>query len=109
LDNTKLTISVIDLVALIDSVSKGAAMAEIGFEDADRTLEQLYTALNKPVKIDKELIESALWSANLLNQAGLFRHPLNMSFPNMVSRIVPEGLTYDSFFNLISKGPGYDG
>lgn len=99
----KIKVSLIDLVALIDSVSKGAAHEEIGFEDADRTLETLLSSLNKHVMVDKEAIESALWSASYLSRAGEFKHPLNTPFHTMLNRIVPEGMTYDEFFHIIES------
>lgn len=100
---TKLELTVADLAALVECLAKGKGHSAVGFEDAVRTYKQVLNILNLKVSVDKEVLESALWSANLLNDIGMFKHPLSTDFKQMVNRIVPKGYKFDETFNLIEK------
>jgi len=94
---------VADLAALVECLAKGKANNAVGFEDAVRTYNQVLNILNVKVAVDQEVVESALWSANLLNDIGMFTHPLSVDFNQMIQRITPEGFKFDSEFNLMEK------
>jgi hypothetical protein len=99
----RLYVKATDLACLLEMVEAGVSNQRVGFEDADRTLAQLKAALDQKVPVDKELIESALWSANLMDEVGLFRHPYGDKLLVMVSRLTPPGYKFDSFSHLFSR------
>lgn len=99
--NTHRAIKLIDLAILLYHVHKGAEDQEIGFEDARESLESLTTQLNKTVYIKEAHIESALWSANLMDEKRTFWHP-KLDFNSWVKSIVgTDG--FNRFYNLIGE------
>lgn len=84
----------------MDHVSRGAAHPNVGFEDAERTRGQLYRALaGRAVEI--EVLESALWSCNLLDEVGAFSHPAGLTFDEFVKEVAPAGRLFNKFFNVL--------
>jgi hypothetical protein len=82
---------------LLDHVSRGAAHPQVGFEDAAMTKKQLHNALiGRAVRL--EALESALWSCNLLDELGQFRHTIG--FREFVATLTPPGYKFDGFFNV---------
>ncbi len=97
-------VSVLDLVVMLTNVIKGAQTSTVGFEDADRTYRQIVNQLGKAKKvmIPDSLIESALWSCNLLHEQGKFEHPLDVKFtPWMKALVKPDG--FDRKYNFIKE------
>jgi hypothetical protein len=95
-----------DLMALLANVSKGAVDPSIGFHDLDRTLGQIKRQLDREVQMPKTVVESALWSANLLNEKGEFEHPDHITFNEFINRICKDKHTFDTFWNLIEEKKG---
>ena len=96
--------SLLDVATLLVHVRWGAQDDEVGFEDADRTLDQMTRTLNKKtVSLRKEVLESALWSCNLLNEKGQFWSPLDETFQEFINRLLkPHGSEFDEFYNWIN-------
>lgn len=92
-------IRAVDLVALLNSVMEANKDPDIGFEDANRTYERMVSALNFNITVPIDVIESALWSANLLNEKGKFTHLRDKSFDMMVSDITPKDLIFSRDYN----------
>jgi hypothetical protein len=88
-DGQWLMVSLVDIVALLDNIYRGAQHAEVGFEDASRTLDAITHELNKKVFIDPSVVESALWSCNLMDEQGKFWHPRGLSFEQFLKKLVP--------------------
>lgn len=95
----KVALSESDVAVLLDHVSRGAAHPLVGFEDAERTLSQLERALRGRA-VDAEVLESALWSCNLMDEVGDFRHPEGVEFKDFVKSVTPKGLVFNRFFNV---------
>lgn len=103
-------IALIDLVTLLYNVHRGAQDEEqVGFEDCERTLQQLTKDLS-PVRarVDRSALESGLWSCNLMDEVGEFWSPKDESFDRFLNRVLryaspQERLEFDKFFNLIRK------
>lgn len=85
------TIKVLDLAILLYHISKGAEREDVGFEDARETIESLTAALNNTVRLDKTYLESALWSANMMDEAGQFWHPQGLTLDAFIKSIVGTG------------------
>ena len=81
-------VSLADITVLLFHVTKGAVTSSVGFEDANRTLNDIVRVLNKQVYIDKGLVESSLWSCNLMSEEGQFWHPAGKSFDEFVKDLL---------------------
>jgi hypothetical protein len=92
----------LDLAVLLYAVHQGASDDLVGFEDARETLESLTKRLSKRVLVDPNLIESSLWSANLLDELGRFKHPNGLSFEEFAQRIVGRG-KFNRRYNVIER------
>ncbi len=75
-----LKIKILDLAILLLNVHRAAQEPAIGFVDANQSLDTLTSKLDRTISIDRSLIESALWSSNMLDEDGKFWHPRDMSF-----------------------------
>jgi hypothetical protein len=104
-----LRVSFLDLAILLFHVHRGAQLEEVGFEDCDRTLKELTKELApKRVLVNKSALESALWSANLMDEIGEFWSPSGESFDAFVRRLLhyaspEERLEFDRMYNFIRE------
>ncbi len=89
-----------NVTVLLDHVSRGAAHPSVGFEDAARTRAQLYKALAGRA-VELEVLESALWSCNLLDEVGSFSHPDGLTFDQFVVDVAPKDMLFHKFFNVL--------
>lgn len=89
-----------DLVTLIHNLHTGAANPEVGFEDAGNTLKQITNRLNRKVWVDPSVLESGLWSCNLLNERGEFWDYKGRTFDELIKEVVGTA-NFDRFFNTI--------
>lgn len=96
-------IGVLDLAVLIEHVYRGALHPEVGYADSQRTLDTLIGALNKAFWLDPSLIQSALWSCNLLHEQGSFSHPKGLKFEDWVKRFLNPGEKFDPTYHLFVK------
>lgn len=97
-------ITALDLVVLLLNVIKGEKTSTVGFEDANRTFKELVGTLGhkKKIMVADSLIESALWSCNLLDEQDKFEHPLGHKFtPWMKALLEPDG--FDRMYNFIKN------
>lgn len=95
-------VRLLDLAILLLHVHRGAKDKRVGFEDARETLDSLTQRLNKRVLVDPTLIESALWSANLLDELGEFEHPKGMSFDEFARKLCAPD-SFNRSYNVIEK------
>ena len=96
-------VSALDLAVLIYHMLEGAKDPDIGFEDAQEPLEKVLGKLNKAYYIDPAVLESALWSCNLMREKGKFTHPKGLSFEDWVKKFLNPGEKYSLTYNFISK------
>lgn len=101
--NKTLKVNLYNLSILLYNLHKGNLDPDVGFEDADRTLKQLALALNKYVNIKIPLIESSLWSSNLLSEKGAFCHPEGKCFDDFVKEVVGRDYTFDKDYNFLRE------
>jgi uncharacterized protein (DUF885 family) len=84
-----LTLRQIDAAILQVNVCLAAKDPAIGFVDADRTLDQLVAQMGRfKVDIKQDLVESCLWSANMLAEEKKFWHPQGRSFKSFLDDII---------------------
>lgn len=94
-------VKLLDSAILLYHVHRGAQHPKVGFEDTNRSLDQLTHALGKPAWIEKPVVESALWSANLLDEQNQFWHPKGLNFTQFVQTLLGPGEAFDLFYNTI--------
>jgi hypothetical protein len=92
-----------DLTVLIYNVWKGAEDRRVGFEDARETVDSIVAKLNKTFLTDPSLLESGLWSCNLLNEQGEFWHPQGRTFDEFVREILAPGERFHRAYNVIER------
>lgn len=98
-------ISALDLVVILDNVYQAAKEKDIGFEDSRETLSLFLFRMNRLIRLYTEDVESGLWSCNLLNEKGKFRHPRGWSFDEFLSRVL-RGDTFNKDYNFIEGEKG---
>lgn len=100
-------LTVLDIVVLVYHVTRGAKHPSVGFEDANRTKQDLIHRLARDrTSLPKPLLESALWSCNLMNEMGEFWSPNDESFRAYVRRILKDDEVFNEIYNLILKKSG---
>lgn len=90
-------VALADLAVLINAVGQAARDEEVGFVDADRTLEQLLRALSPFVWVEESSLESALYYANMLSEQGRFVDFRGNTFDELVNRIGRFNKTHNYF------------
>lgn len=95
-------ITTLDLAALAFSIREVNEDPGIGFDDAAETAMSAMRKMNKPFYVDPELLETGLWAANMLNESGKFKHPLNYTFDEWVNKILHGRGTFDKTYNIIT-------
>lgn len=101
-------VRLLDLVTLLRNVHVGAASTEVGFEDARESLDSLTRKLNKKIYVEPAILESCLWSCNLLDERGEFWDIKGRSLDELIRQLMPDA-KFDSYYNLIlNKDGSYD-
>lgn len=96
--------TILDLTVMLYNVFKAADHRQVGFEDANRTLQDLITAFSAEISADTELLESAMWSCNLLDEKDEFWHPLNHSFKEFAGKFEGQAnVEFDRKYNYFKK------
>jgi hypothetical protein len=99
-----LNVSVLDIVVFIENVRRGAEHSEVGFADANETVQTMCAKLNKVVQLPEEVVESALWSCNLMDEAGIFWHPTDRKFSQWLKDLERIGkFDFETDYNLIRR------
>jgi len=95
-------LSLYQAAILLVSLYKAAKDPKIGHQDIDYSFKQLVNSLSgKGISVRKEVIESALYSCNMLSEDGKFWHPEGKSFNQFTKTVIGSDMTFDSFYNLI--------
>lgn len=99
------TLRLVDLAILIANVYRGAQLSKVGFEDAERTIDDIIQDLEgrRGMRIKRDVIESALWSCNLQDEIGKFWHPKNRSFEEFKKDILTRRQSFDPTYNFIKE------
>lgn len=95
-------VKMLHLTALLYNIYQGALDGEVGFEDAHRTLEGLTAPLNKSTQVLTSVLESALWSCNLMNEQGKWWHPTGITFDEFLKEVLEKD-SFDKMYNLIVR------
>jgi hypothetical protein len=75
---------------------------EDGDNDANRTRDDLFSELNKKqISLDKEVLESCLYCANINNEDRKFWHPEKKDFDLFLRYVVPPKHKFDKIYNVI--------
>lgn len=100
----KYNLTLLDIMVLLYHVQRGAETSAVGFEDCERTLEELTAVLTANfarIPLKESVVESALWSCNLMYEHGEFWSPEGC-FKNWLTRFCEEhGVDFDMFFNTL--------
>lgn len=92
-------ISLVSAAILLHNVFIATRDGRIGYVDADRTLDQLLKGLNKDVYFKTEELESALYYSNMLDEDQNFWHPMGTNFKTFLSRVLPNEIGFDEYYN----------
>lgn len=97
-----------DVLTLLLSIEKAAKHRDIGYLDADRTQSQLEKCLNTQVYFPWEAVESAMWSARMLEEKGLFMDYKKRSFDKFVKSVLNKRERYDFRYSFIMEEDDYE-
>ncbi len=96
-------VRLLDLAVLLLHVHMGAKEEQVGFEDAQESIDTLTRKLNKKVFIDPALLESCLWSCNLMDEANKWWHPRDRTFDEFVRDVLGSSGEFNKIYNIIEK------
>ena len=104
-------LSLLEVATLLYHLHRGAQLVDkVGFEDCNQTLEQLTRKLAPTrVFVSHEALESALWSCNLMDEAGEWWSLDGKTFDQFVAHmleratITEERHEFDKFYNSLKK------
>lgn len=82
-----LPVNSLDLAVMLYSVQTASEQPQIGFLDANQTMDQFVMRLSREVIVPKELVESALAHCNFLNEDGKFKDPRGFTFDQYLGRL----------------------
>ena len=94
-------VEALDVLVLLLNVIKAAQHKEIGHEDLNHTLTSIYSRLRFKAWIERDILESALYCANRLNEEGEFWHPHDKQFKLFHMGIVNGKYKFDPYYNKI--------
>jgi hypothetical protein len=95
---------VLDISVLLYHVYQGLKNPEVGFEDAEETLNSLSKRLNYKFLVDPKILESCLWSCNLLNEQGKWWHPKDRTFDEFLKDVLGEDSFNKTYNCIVKKG-----
>lgn len=95
------SVRLLELAVLLYNAHIAARDDDIGFEDANDTLDNITRRFNKWIFVDPALVDSLLWACNLLNEKKQFVHPRGLTFEQFIEKILKGRGKYDTFYNLI--------
>jgi hypothetical protein len=96
-------LKLLDVVTLLYNIQVGARHKRVGFEDSMETLESITKKLSvKKLYIDPSVLESALWSCNLMDECDAFWDPKGRSFEQFLKEVLGRD-SFDRFFNVIER------
>lgn len=102
-------LTLLECAVLVHNLIEATQHPEVGFEDLEHSYKRLRGRLaSKTTDVPREILESYLWSANLLNEVGLFWHPDGVPFKDFVGRILNEDEEFDYFYNYIKERKNSD-
>ena len=96
-------VSLMDALTLLRCIHEGAAHPKVGFVDANQTLNQMSRKLSRAFWVKQSVLESALWSCNMLDELGLFKDFRGRTFEQFVRDILDDSVEFNRFWNLIEK------
>jgi hypothetical protein len=94
------TIRMLDVVVLLYHVYQGLKDDDVGYEDAEDTLALMTRRLSPIYRMDPKILESALWSCNLLNEKGKWWHPNDRTFDEFIRDVLGED-SFNKTYNVI--------
>lgn len=95
-------VSTLDLAALAFAIRMVADDPGIGFDDAGETALSAIGKLDRSMLLDPNIIETGLWAANMLHEAGKFKHPLNYTFDEWVNKLLRGRGKFDRIYNVVT-------
>lgn len=86
----KRSVSLLQASIILTNLANAKKDIKVGFEDADRTYEQVVECFSsgKAISLPQDVLESALWACNLLDEQQKFFHPSDHTFDSFVRRII---------------------
>lgn len=115
----KRSISLLQAAILLQNLGLAQQDKLIGLEDADNTYNDVVDAFinGKAITIDQDILESALWACNMLDESKVkrkcdkcghtkeeetkFFHPAGHSFDTFLRRLLRQGESFDKNLNFI--------
>jgi hypothetical protein len=97
------TLTLVDIVTLIQNIVMGAQNPAIGFEDAKETIDSILRKLNATSTVDLAVLESALWSCNLRDEKQEFWDCKGRTFDEFLKDTLGSPKKFDKFYNSIKE------
>ena len=94
-------VSLLDIMILLHNICAAADRKDIGFEDANHTLNTLTLSLGAKMMVELADVESALWSCNLLAEKKHFWHPSGLDFKIFVQQLLGPNHKFNTKYNWV--------
>lgn len=103
LKKEKLDLRLVDAAVLLVNLYNASKQSEIGFLDADQTLDMLVHKIDRKVTLSKVTVESALCHSNMLNELGKFWHYEDLTLEEFINKIITKDRKFNSDYNYMYK------
>ncbi len=90
-------------MALLYNLLKGSEDPNVGCDDIRETVDSLTRQLNKDYWLEDKIVESVLFSCNLMNENGKFWHPRGITFDQFTQRILRKREKYNKKYGTIDE------
>ena len=100
----KVKIKLYELAVLLYNMNQAANDSDVGFADANKTVEMISRELNKTLDLPATSIESLAWAANMMMEKKKFTHPDNIGFNQFIKKIEDRNkLSFNKTYNFFEK------
>lgn len=95
-------IRLLDVAVMLEDLYEAKSHPEIGWGDANVSIQEYRRILNTFVEIPDNIIEGGLWASNMLNEVGKFKHPDRLKFKTWVKKLFNgTGKKFNFIYNVI--------
>lgn len=93
-----------ELVALIWSLNEAIHNNKVGFNHATTDVQGwLHSLAPHGISLDTAFVEDMLYAANMLDEMGKYKHPLDKSFDDTLRLVLAPGEIFDKDVNEIVR------
>ena len=96
-------ITSLDIAVLLLNLELAYRDKKIGHGDYNHTKTEIINIMNKCHIVPKNIVESLLWCANMLDDIGKFWHPKKYNYMEFVSKLCDRDEKFNVYYNYFES------